>query len=497
MKKCKITFLDEVHAKVEGLDIVSINKCIDRLKFFVPYRFHVASYKLGRWDGSIRFFDKNGKTYINLLNDIIPFLLEQNYEFEFEDRRKNLDFELSDLKIDKNIFADCSWPEGHILEGKPIQLRDDQVEAANYFADNRYGLQILATGFGKCLGENTLLKTHDKNFNITENTIKEFIDFAMTLNFSIKAENMQYDKGYSFNVDSFKHFISVGGEARQILGAIKKRSDCYKFVFEDGHEIIVSTDHTFYCDSLPVKASKVFECGYVDNVYKGKLHIQQVTLLPEQDVYDIHVAYPNLYIDAHGIYHHNTILTAAICKMVEDYGNTLTIVPSKSLVEQTADDLRLVNLDVGVYYSDKKELGHRHTVLTWQSMNEIIKQSKKDPTNLNIIKNDLIQVLVDECFDGDTLVKTPNGNKKIKNIQEGDVILNYCEKTKTIKEDIVIKKHVNLMNSSSENMLKLTFDNGIVIKVTANHKFFTDKGWVRADQLTEDMEIIDIKNILI
>jgi intein/homing endonuclease len=41
-------------------------------------------------------------------------------------------------------------------------------------------------------------------------------------------------------------------------------------------------------------------------------------------------------------------------------------------------------------------------------------------------------------------------------------------------------------------MLELEFDNGSAIKVTANHKFLTNKGWVRADQLTDDLDIIDI-----
>ena len=41
-------------------------------------------------------------------------------------------------------------------------------------------------------------------------------------------------------------------------------------------------------------------------------------------------------------------------------------------------------------------------------------------------------------------------------------------------------------------MLELTFDNGQIIKVTANHKFLTSVGWVRADELTNDMEVINI-----
>ena len=52
-----------------------------------------------------------------------------------------------------------------------------------------------------------------------------------------------------------------------------------------------------------------------------------------------------------------TIITAALCQLVEPYGRTLTIVPNKSLVTQTEEDFVACNLDVGVYYGDRKELG--------------------------------------------------------------------------------------------------------------------------------------------
>jgi superfamily II DNA or RNA helicase len=73
-----------------------------------------------------------------------------------------------------------------------------------------------------------------------------------------------------------------------------------------------------------------------------------------------------------------TIITATLCKLVEDYGRTLTIVPNKSLVTQTEDDFITCNLDVGVYYGDRKELGRQNTIATWQSLNVLEKKSKDE-----------------------------------------------------------------------------------------------------------------------
>jgi hypothetical protein len=75
-----------------------------------------------------------------------------------------------------------------------------------------------------------------------------------------------------------------------------------------------------------------------------------------------------------------TIITAALCQLVEPYGRTLTIVPNKSLVTQTEEDFLTCNLDTGVYYGDRKELGRYNTIATWQSLNVLEKKSKDEHT---------------------------------------------------------------------------------------------------------------------
>ncbi len=71
-----------------------------------------------------------------------------------------------------------------------------------------------------------------------------------------------------------------------------------------------------------------------------------------------------------------TITTATLSKICEPYGRTITIVPNKSLVEQTEEDFINCGLDVGVYYGDRKELNCTHTICTWQSLNILDKKSK-------------------------------------------------------------------------------------------------------------------------
>ena len=80
-----------------------------------------------------------------------------------------------------------------------------------------------------------------------------------------------------------------------------------------------------------------------------------------------------------------TITTATLAKICEKYGRTVTIVPNKSLVEQTEEDFINVGLDVGVYYGDRKELGKTHTICTWQSLNILDKKSKNAGENSEIL----------------------------------------------------------------------------------------------------------------
>lgn len=95
-----------------------------------------------------------------------------------------------------------------------------------------------------------------------------------------------------------------------------------------------------------------------------------------------------------------TITTATLSKICEKYGRTITIVPNKSLVEQTLEDFVNVGLDVGVYYGDQKDLDKTHTICTWQSLNILDKNSKNwdeaAAAAMEMLLSDVKTVMVDE-----------------------------------------------------------------------------------------------------
>jgi superfamily II DNA or RNA helicase len=93
-----------------------------------------------------------------------------------------------------------------------------------------------------------------------------------------------------------------------------------------------------------------------------------------------------------------TITTATLAKICEKYGRTITIVPNKSLVEQTEEDFINCQLDVGVYYGDRKDLNKTHTICTWQSLNILDKKSQDNDELLSLAEflEGVNTVMVDE-----------------------------------------------------------------------------------------------------
>lgn len=236
----RLEIRDEVNVKFHDLDPSTRRRCETKLKYQLPYAYHVPAFRLGRWDGKIGFFTTAGATYLNLLDRVLPILDEEGWQIEIDDRRSVHNFNFPEVTED--TFSNILWPKGHPAEGQPVVLRDYQIEVINRFLHTAQGVQEIATGAGK------------------------------------------------------------------------------------------------------------------------------------------------------------TLMTAGLSKCCEPYGRTLVIVPNKDLVRQTHADYVNLGLDVGVYFGDEKDLGHTHTIATWQSINSLLKKVKEGTSAIGIeaVTDDLIAVIVDE-----------------------------------------------------------------------------------------------------
>jgi superfamily II DNA or RNA helicase len=93
-----------------------------------------------------------------------------------------------------------------------------------------------------------------------------------------------------------------------------------------------------------------------------------------------------------------TVITAALSDAVSQYGRSIVIVPNKSLVTQTEADYINMQLDVGVFFGDRKEFGRTHTICTWQSLNVLLKNTRNHEADITIQEflEGVVCVIVDE-----------------------------------------------------------------------------------------------------
>ena len=239
--QAKLLIRDEVNVKIEGLDLTTRKKLVDRFKYEIPGARYQPSVRLGRWDGKVSFFQLGGSTYINLLPEILPLLENYNYDVEVQDTREyRTTFEFNE--INEHSYGHINWPKGHPKAGEAMVLRDYQSEIINRFFANPQCVQEVATGAGK------------------------------------------------------------------------------------------------------------------------------------------------------------TIITAALSDAVSAYGRSIVIVPNKSLVTQTEADYINMQLDVGVYFGDRKEYNRAHTICTWQSLNNMLKNTKSYEADVTIgeFLEGVVAVIVDE-----------------------------------------------------------------------------------------------------
>lgn len=150
MRQAKIIIKDEVNIKIEGLELDCRKALMRKFEHEVPGARYLPAVRLGRWNGKVSYCSLAGSTYINLIPDIVPILEEYDYDIELVDLREyTTSFSFTEVSLDS--FSDKLWPKGHVEEGKPVMLRDYQVEIVNNFLKNPQCIQEVATGAGKTI----------------------------------------------------------------------------------------------------------------------------------------------------------------------------------------------------------------------------------------------------------------------------------------------------------------------------------------------------------
>ena len=141
----RIRILNEVSVVVLDLLPEHVDYFYEKYAVHAPNYFFNPRYKLGQWDGKIRFFHKTGKTYLYLLEDLLPRIAQLGYKVVLEDLRTSAI--ITPVEITADIFKNILHPD----DNQPTELREHQVNAVNSLIKEGYGLVVSSTGSGKTL----------------------------------------------------------------------------------------------------------------------------------------------------------------------------------------------------------------------------------------------------------------------------------------------------------------------------------------------------------
>lgn len=99
--------------------------------------------------------------------------------------------------------------------------------------------------------------------------------------------------------------------------------------------------------------------------------------------------------------------------------------------------------------------------------------------------------LFDECFTANTILFTRSGPRTIVDI----VTSKFDGEVLSLNEagEVIWAQVTDWFDLGEREVHRLTFDNGVVLTVTTNQEFFTsNRGWVRALELNEEDELVDL-----
>jgi superfamily II DNA or RNA helicase len=150
MATTTLQILDEVNIKFTDLSPECRRKMTSSLEFYVPGAQYTPAVRLGRWNGKMSYCDIGARSYLNLLDKLLPIVQHFGYDVEIDDQRQvneNFEFEL----VKEDSYSHLCWPAGHTYEGNPILIKEHQLEVINSYLTNITGINIAPTGSGKTL----------------------------------------------------------------------------------------------------------------------------------------------------------------------------------------------------------------------------------------------------------------------------------------------------------------------------------------------------------
>lgn len=201
MTTITIEKLDEVYMRVFS-DASVEQELADFFTYEYPGARFTPQYKARLWDGKVRLYDQIRKTlYIGLLQYVEEFCVRNGYELVFKTPITTTNGITHELVQE---FAEWLNPHGR---GKPIEIRDYQVEAVKTALDKERTLLLSPTASGKSFIIYTAMRWHLQNnrkciiivptTSLVEQLYADFEDYSSANEFSVKNHVQKLYSGFT------------------------------------------------------------------------------------------------------------------------------------------------------------------------------------------------------------------------------------------------------------------------------------------------------------
>ncbi len=193
--------LDEVYMRVFGDPSIEQELC-DFFTYEYPGARFTPQYRARLWDGKVRLYDQVRKTlYIGLLNYVEQFCERNNYQLNVN----------SEITTSNGITAEEIYSYAKSLtpygRGKPIEIRDYQVEAVKTALDRERTLLLSPTASGKSFIIYTAMRWHvERNrkciiivptTSLVEQLYADFEDYSTANEWKVSAHCQKLYSGFS------------------------------------------------------------------------------------------------------------------------------------------------------------------------------------------------------------------------------------------------------------------------------------------------------------
>ena len=193
--------LDEVYVRIFSDPSIE-QELADFFTYEYPGARFTPQYKARLWDGKVRLYDQIRKTlYVGLVSYVEEFCIRNGYEVEFKTPIHKTNNITSDIV---EQFAKSLNPYGR---GKPIEIRDYQLDAVQSALDKERTLLLSPTASGKSFIIYTTMRWHVNagrkciiivpTTSLVEQLYTDFEDYSSANGWSVKDACQKLYSGFT------------------------------------------------------------------------------------------------------------------------------------------------------------------------------------------------------------------------------------------------------------------------------------------------------------